>query len=83
MENTYVPITEINPIAVAQTEGKCVCDECKSTFEPKDTLTQKANNISFQGLLGIKGFTKGKDTYYLFSPCCKHLHLFGFDMTAQ
>lgn len=76
----YKSILEIAPKQAENTQGLCLCDECSKPFEPKNTLIEKCNNISFQGLSGIKGITKGKDTWYLVSPCCKKTHLFGFDI---
>ena len=88
----YKNIMEIHPKSVENAKGFCICDKCKNTFEPKDTLVEMCNNIEFQslmgikgniefqGLMGIKGITKGKNTWYLVSPCCKETHLFGFDV---
>ncbi len=78
--NKYVSVMEIAPKQVENTQGKCICEDCKNTFDPKDTLMEKCNNLSFMGLLGIKGITKGKNTWYLVSPCCKTTHLYGFDV---
>ena len=76
----YITIMDISPAQVHNTKGLCICDKCKNTFKPEDTLMEECNNISFQGLVGIKGITKGKKTWYLVSPCCKETHLFGFDI---
>jgi hypothetical protein len=76
----YVNIMEVAPKQVKNPEGLCVCDKCTNTFEAKNALMEATNNIEFQGILGIKGVTKGKKTYYLVSPCCKEVHLFGFDI---
>ena len=78
----YISIMDIKPEAVNNTEGNCICDKCNNTFPPKETLMTKCDNISFQGLCGIKGITKGKSTFYMVSPCCKETHLFGFDIKS-
>lgn len=75
----YKSIVNIKPEAVKNTNGLCICDKCKNIFKPEETLMERCNNIQFQGLMGIKGITKGKNTWYMVSPCCKEVHLFGFD----
>lgn len=80
---TYTSILEIAPKQVENAKGLCICDKCKNTFKPEETLMEKCNNISFQGVMSIKGITKGKNTWYLVSPCCKETHLFGFDIKDE
>ena len=82
-ENQYKSIMDIAPDQAKNTKDSCVCDNCGTTFKPKETLMEKCNNILFQGMLGIKGITKGKNTWYLVSPCCKTTHLFGFNIVKQ
>jgi len=81
--NIYVSILDISPKQVENTKGLLICDKCNKTFSPKNILMEKSKNISFQGLNDIKGITKGKNTYYMVSPCCKETHLFGFDIKKQ
>ena len=50
----YVSIMDIVPKQVKNTIGSCICDKCKNTFKPKETLMESVNNIQFQGLLGVK-----------------------------
>lgn len=75
----YKAVDIVSEKILATMTGHFICDTCKNSFNAKETLMEKSNNIEFQGILGIKGITKGKNTYYLVSPCCKETHLYGFD----
>jgi hypothetical protein len=83
METKYSSIMDIAPEQANNTKGLCICDKCKKTFEANEILMESVNNIQFQGLLSVKGITKGKNTWYLVSPCCKETHLFGFDLKPK
>jgi hypothetical protein len=78
----YQSILKIAPKQAKNTKGLCICDKCNNTFKPEEALTEKCNNVQFQGLFGIKYFTKGKNKWYLVSPCCKEIHLFGFEIKS-
>lgn len=79
-------IRSIMEIAPKQVEGVtefCICNKCKKTFKAEKTLMKRCDNISFQGILNVKGITKGRHTWYLMSPCCKQVHLFSFDFSTE
>ena len=64
-------------------DKKAECEKCKKYFKVNTLLMEINNSISFSPNpfgIGIKGIVKGKNTYFMVSPCCKKAHLFGFKL---
>lgn len=46
--NKYTSILKIAPKQVENTKGLCICDKCKNTFKPEETLMENVIILIFK-----------------------------------
>ena len=74
-------LSEVSPTAVEVGQDLVFeCYDCEEQFMSDAIVVRSANNISFAGVLGVKSYKKGNNTYYLHCPTCDKVHLFGFNL---